>query len=96
MLSVTDVITKGLLGASNWFEIQAQCAAPGSAPRAAPASFAAAGAAPVLDEPKVKIFSFVTGVASLAGDAGQRRDRRLVRQPQQRGHRRLRPGRRGR
>jgi hypothetical protein len=74
-----DAFTKGLLSAQNWSEIQALFVLPSSAQHALPAVFAgrpvagaevaAANAAPVVDEAKVKIFSFVTGIASLAGAA---------------------------
>jgi hypothetical protein len=65
-----DPFTQGLLAAGNWAEIQAQFVLPSSqAPRAALAGVAAADTAPVMDEAKVKIFSFVTGIASLAGAA---------------------------
>lgn len=74
-----DAFTKGLIGATNWSEIQAQFLVAQPAPRlagAAFASFAAADSAatthadaPVLDEAKLKTFGFVTGIVSLAGAA---------------------------
>jgi|GEM_PF-634711 len=77
-----DPFTNGLLAAKNWSGIQAQFLRAPHATQVRPAASAdrtvlatataaaaGVGAAPVLDEGKVKIFSFVTGIASLAGGA---------------------------
>jgi hypothetical protein len=66
-----DPFTNGLLAAKNWSGIQAQFLL---APHAVPAAFASRAVAtseatPVMDEGKLKIFSFVTGIASLIGGA---------------------------
>ncbi len=64
-----DPFTNGLLAAENWSQIQAQFYV---TPQAVPAAFASravatSGATPVLDEEKLKIFTFTTGIVSCAG-----------------------------
>lgn len=64
-----DPFTNGLLAAQNWSQIQAQFY---TTPKAVPAAFASravakAAATPVLDEDRLKVFSFTTGIISCVG-----------------------------
>lgn len=68
-----DPFTNGLLAARNWSQIQAQFyvtpkAVTGEfASRAVDTSAAASAATPVLDEDRMKVFSFTTGIISCVG-----------------------------
>ena len=64
-----DPFTNGLLAAKNWSQIQAQFYVTPKAVHAASAgrALAVAAATPVLDEDRLKVFSFTTGIISCVG-----------------------------